>query len=448
MSVSVFDSEIFGGLFGDPVMRDLMSDAALIRAMLHVEGHLAQVQGALGLIPSASAEVIFEASQRVEIPPSSLASGTVADGLPVPAFVSAFRAAIEAPEHAQYVHWGATSQDILDTGLVLRLRDVSAHLEGQILALLAAFGDHARMHRDLPMAARTRNQVATPTSFGARVAVWGSPFLRHLQRLTQIRARLEVVSFAGASGNLSALGARGPEVADALADSLGLHRQTTSWHAARDTVVEYADLMALIAGSAGKFAQDLLYLGQSELREVRAGPGGGSSTMAHKSNPVAAETIVALSRMAAGASATMAGAMIHGQDRDGAAWAVEWHALPQAVAAACGALGHALELAQAMVPDEARMMATIEATNGLMFAEAATFALAGVMPRPEAQALVKDCCRAAASKGLNLRDILQDRSAAVNWDTVFSARHALGAAPEFADRFAASVADLEKSFKF
>jgi len=199
MTHSPFDSDIFGDLFGDPVIGALMSDDALIRSMMKVEGHLAQVQGALGIVPEPSAAAIFKASSEIEITPADLSDGTRSDGIPVPVFVRIFREKMEAGSHAQYVHWGATSQDILDTALVLRLREALDHITAQTVALLEGFAVQAHAHKALPMAARTRNQMATPTSFGARVAIWGSPFLRHLERLEQARARLQVVSFAGAS---------------------------------------------------------------------------------------------------------------------------------------------------------------------------------------------------------------------------------------------------------
>lgn len=449
MTTSPFDSAIFNELYSDPIVGDLMSDQALIRAMLTVEAHLARVQGEMGIIPSHSASVIFEKCSTVDLSANDLAAGTASDGLPVPAFVKQLRAAIDAPEHAQYVHWGATSQDILDTGLVLRLKAVLDHMEAGLGALLSAFERQAKAHRTLPMAARTRNQVATPTSFGGRIAIWGSPFLRHLARLVEARKRLETLSFAGASGTLSALEGQGIEVADRLADSLGLARQSTPWHGARDNFAEIAGVLALICGSLGKFAEDLLLMGQSELREVALSAGGGSSTMPHKSNPVGPETIVTLSRIAASNLALMNGAMAHKGERDGSAWGVEWHALPQIISATAGGLRHSIILAEGMVPDAPRMLRTIEATNGLMFAEAATFALANVMPRPDAQELVKTACKDAVKTGADLREVLEAQiEVNLDWDSVFAPEQNIGVAAEFADRFVDGVTKARQSFKF
>jgi len=405
------------------------------------------VQGTLGVIPKDSATAICDASQKLRIEPFELAQGTAADGIPVPVFVRLFREKLNSPEHGQYVHWGATSQDIMDTALVLQLRGVIAHLGAQIIALLEAFAASAKAHRTLPMAARTRNQVATPTSFGARTALWGSPFLRHPERLSQLKPRLDVVSFAGASGTLSVVGEDGLQGADALAESLGLDYQITPTHAARDNFCEFAGVLALIAGSLEKFARDILLLGQSELGEIRLGVAGGSSTMPHKSNPVGPETIVTLSRIACANAGLMEEAMVHSGERDGGAWAIEWHALPQVIGASCGALKHALDAARNMQPEPKRMMATIDATKGLMFAEAVSFELARTIPRPDAQDLVKRACQDAVASGRHLRDVLGDMTDADLID-VFDAAQNLGAAPNFADRFAADVADAQKRFKF
>jgi len=246
------------------------------------------------------------------------------------------------------------------------------------------------------------------------------------------------VSFAGASGTLAALEGRGLEVADALADSLQLGRQQVPWHAARDNIAEIGGVLALLTGSLGKFAEDLISLGQSEVREVSLSAAGGSSTMPHKSNPVAPETILALSKVATAQAGLLETAMLHKGERDGSAWAIEWHALPQLLGAVGGALRHGVELAREMTPNPERMLASIESTKGLMFAEAATFALAQVMSRPDAQKLVKAACGEAVESNADLRVILEPQ-AALDWDAVFAVEQQMGVAGEFASRFVQNV---------
>ncbi len=442
MAVSPFDSALHRDLFGDREIGALFADAAEIRAVLLFEGALAAAQGRLGLIPEDSAAAIVRASREVSIDPAALAEGTAAAGLSIPALIPAFRAAMGAPEHAAWVHFGATSQDALDTGLVLRLRRALDLIDARTAAIARALGDAAARHRALPMAARTRGQIATPTTFGARIAAWGWPLLRARDRLAELRPRLLVLSLGGASGTLAALGPRGWDVARETADELGLGLPEGPWHSARDGLAECASTLTLLTGALGKFGRDLILLGQTEVGELRAGAGGGSSTMPHKSNPVGPETLVALARLTARLSGGMADALVHEHERDGAAWALEWLCLPQICAAAGGATRIALDLAGDLRPDGARMAANMAATGGLMMAEAATFALARRMPRPEAQALVEAACARAAAEGRTLAEALSaaaDPALGLDWEAELDPARNAGIAPELADRFAAAA---------
>lgn len=436
MPVSPFDSAIMRDLLGDDFASELFSDEALISAMLEVEAHLARVQGEQGVIPKTSGEAIFDACRKMTISPASLGAGMRTAGVPVPALVDEIRAQID-DEHARFVHWGATSQDIVDTGLVLRLSRLLDELLARLKALLNTLSALATRYRDLPMTARTRGQIATPTSFGAKIAAWGSPFLRHLDRLDGLSPRLLTVSFAGASGNLSALGDDGLNTADALADSLGLGRQTLPWHSSRDTIAEFIQLMQLITGSCGKMGRDLVLLSQSELREVSFGTAGGSSTMPHKANPVGAEALVTLAM--AGESVQATPIMRHEHERDGAAWATEWFILPHAATCAMSALRTGVDIASSLKANPERMMAAIDGTQGLIFAEAATFALAKHMPRPEAQTAIKAACLTAKESDTHLQQAIAQALPDYDLTWAFEVENALGAAPDLADRFVAAV---------
>ena len=212
MPATPLDSAIYRDLLGDGEIAGLFTDNAELRAMLLVEGALAEAQAAQGLIPAESAEVIARAAREVQLDPAALAAATGRNAVPVPALVAAFRDALAAPEHAQYIHWGATSQDIMDTGLALRLRRVLEILEGRRAATLAALAGLAERHAELPMAARTYGQAATPTSFGAVVAGWGRPLIALRERGDALRPRLLQVSLGGAAGTLAAMGPEGPAV--------------------------------------------------------------------------------------------------------------------------------------------------------------------------------------------------------------------------------------------
>jgi 3-carboxy-cis,cis-muconate cycloisomerase len=433
MAVTPFDSAMWRDLFSDAEIAQLFTDSAEVRAMLLVEGALARVQGRLGLIPEVSAAAIDRAAMTVIIDPAGLAQGTAGAGVPVPALVEAFRKVMEAPAHSAYIHHGATTQDIMDTGLVLRLRRALDIIDGRLEALTSVLADKAHAEAGTIMAARTRSQVATPTTLGAKIAVWRAPLLRCRARLAELRPRLLRVSLAGASGTLAAMGPKGPEVAAKLAEELKLAHDPIPWHASRDNIAELGSALTLITGSLGKMAVDLIGLMQSEVREVSAGTGGSSSTMPHKANPVGPEVLIALARSNLGIVGRLYEAQLHAQEREGAAWALEWLTLPQIMVATGAALTHAQQLAATISARPSAMAATIEATNGLMLAEAATFALAEHLPRPEAQALVKAACKTSVAEGSHLKAVLAAMTdAPVDWEQVFNAAGYAGNAADVA----------------
>lgn len=434
MSVTPFDSALFGPLLSDAELAALLDDRAQIRAMLDFEGALARAEARVGVIPEDAAQIISDAADALEIDPADLAEGTARDGIPVPALVAVLRKAVSG-EARHSVHWGATTQDAMDTGLVLRLREILEILEERLDALgdrLAALAD---AERATVMLARTRGQQATPTSFGLKAAGWLAPLGRHEDRLAELRARLEVVSLGGAVGNLSALGADGPAVEAALAEELDLAVPVMPWHSQRDGLIELGNWLGLVAGSLGKLAGDVLLLCQNEVGELRETGGGGSSTLPQKANPVRAEATLSLARHATGLAGQLQAAAFHNHERDGVAWQLEWLVLPQAIAATGAALRQAIALVDALEIDRARMRANIEATDGLALAEAASFALSAVMPRPEAQALVKQACRDVLAGDGHLIDLLAERSEAdIDWEALRDPAGQLGAAEVFIDR--------------
>ncbi len=397
MAVSPFDSAVYGALFGDPEVAALFSDAASVGAMIHVEQALARAEGACRVIPAEAARAIDAGLAEVVPDPAVLAAGTAAAGVPVPALVSALRGQLP-PEAGQWLHWGATSQDIVDTALVLKLDAALTILAARMDALIAALSASARRWADLPMAGRTRSQIAAPTTFGLRVARWAQPLIAQRAELPAVHARVARVQFGGAVGTNAAIAPHGPAVTAALARELGL-AAGPSWHGDRSGLGALAGWCAGTCAALGRMAGDLILMGRSEAGEARAGSGGGSSTMPQKSNPVAAETIVALARHAACLVPAVQQAGIHAEERDGAAWALEWLALPQIVVATAAALRHADGLAATLTPDAARLRAALDLEGGAALAELASFALAAQMPRAEAQALVKRAVAEVAEQG-------------------------------------------------
>jgi 3-carboxy-cis,cis-muconate cycloisomerase len=404
----------------DPLLVDaevagLLGDGRLARAMVEVERALARVEGRLGVVDAAAAARIDGALAGFEPDLDDLARGTASAGVPVPALVAQLRRAVGG-DAATFVHWGATSQDVVDTALVLRLRELLAVLDARLAGLIEALARLAEAHRDTPTVARTRFQQALPTTFGLKVAGWLAPLPRHRERLGQLGPRLLAVQLGGAAGNLAALGGRGVEVMEALARELGLACPAMPWHSQRDALGELASWLALVSGSLGKMGLDVLLMAQNEVGEVREAEGGGSSTMPQKSNPVLAEALVAL----AGRNATLVGAMheaaLHAQERDGAAWQLEWATLPAMASTTAAALSHAGRLAGTLVVDAARMRAVLDGTGGLLLAEAVSFALSGHMPRADAQALVKAACEEALASGRDMVEVVAGRTdAAVDW---------------------------------
>ena len=443
MPASPVDSAIYRDLMGDAEIGRLFSDTAEIRAMLLVEGALARAQAEAGVIPQTAGVAIHRASLEVQIDPAALAAGAVASAVPVPALVEAFRAAMGAPEHAQFIHWGATSQDIVDTALVLRLRQVATIAEERLRALLGALGDLAEAHAETPMAGRTYGQAAVPTSFGAVVAGWGGPLLRHLDRLEQLRPRVLRVSLSGAAGTSSALGPEAPQVRAAMARALDLADPDASWHAQRDGPSEFAGWLTLVTGSLGKLGADLVLLTQSGLAEVRLGATGGSSTMPQKANPVGPSLLVALARQVAALNGAMQGAAVHAQQRDGAAWITEWLSLPQMCLLSARALTAALDLVTGLQPEAAAMARHLQDDGGLIHAEALSFALARHMPRPEAQRAVKALCAEAAACGRPLPVLVRRDFPEIDGPVIFDPARSLGQAPAEARAFAVAARQAE-----
>ncbi|OAN69354.1 3-carboxy-cis,cis-muconate cycloisomerase [Rhodobacteraceae bacterium EhC02] len=442
MAASVFDSPLYSRLFPSGEVGRLFTDSAEVRAMLLVEGALAKAQGALGVIPETAAAYIHRAAMEVQIDPAALADPTGQNGVSVPGLVAAFRSAMEAPEHAQYAHWGATSQDIIDTGLMLRLGRMLALQEEMLTDTLKALGRLAADHAATPMAARTYGQHATPTSFGATVAHWGSPLLDLLGELPALRQSTLWVSLSGAAGTSAALGPKAQETRAALAAALNLADPQRSWHSDRGPILRLADWQTRLALALGKMAEDLLLLTQTGMAEVSLGAAGASSTMPQKQNPVLPSAMAATARQAAGLNATLQGAALHRLDRDGAAWFTEWLTLPQLCLAATATLIHAQSLSKTLAPVPSAMLAAMTDGQNLIHAEALSFALARHLPRPEAQAAIKALCKEAGASGADLAALAMQAYPDLDLAPVFDAAAQMGHAPDEAGRFAAAAQAL------
>lgn len=396
------ENRLTAALFGDPETEASLTDRAELAAMIRFEAALAQAEAAQGVIPEDAGPAIAGALEGYAPDPQSLVAATASARVPVPALVTMLRAQVGAP-HGSYVHWGATSQDVVDTGTILRLRQILSLHEGRLRTLVGSLCGQAETFAALPMAGRTRTQLATPVTFGLRIASWLSPMARCLERLNQIRPRLLKVQLGGAAGTGSVFGDKGPAVAADLAHRLDLHCPVKPWHTERDTLFELGAWLAMVAGLLGRMGADLAILARSEIGEVHAGVAGGSSTMPQKANPVGAEALVTLARSTGGHLATLTEALIHPEERDGVSWALEWIALPPLLTATGAGLRHALELADSLRPDPEVMARNMRIGGGTIHAEALAFALAAHMPLDEAQALVKAAAQEPGEDDLSVR---------------------------------------------
>ena len=439
MAASILDSALYHDLFDAGPAARLFTDSAELRAMLLVEGALAEAQGQIGLIPETAAAYIHRAAREVQIDPTALAPATGRNGVSVPALVAAFRKEMNAPEHAQYLHWGATSQDIIDTALALRLRQFLALMAADLDATLAALGPLARAHATLPMPARTYGQHATVTSFGAVIASWGRPLIALAAEVGHLRAALRV-SLSGAAGTSAALGPQAQEIRARMAAALGLAAPAHSWHAERNEVQALAAWATRLATSLGRMGEDVILLAQSGIDEIMLEGAGASSTMPQKQNPVGASVMVALARHAVAMNGLVQGAGLHRQQRDGTAWFAEWLGLPPLLLGTAAALGHASRTARATRPRPVQMAQALASGLGLIHAEALTFRLCQTLPRPEAQAAVKSLCQRAMDEQQPLAALAAEHWPELDLAEVFDPQKQMGLAPQEARDFADQVA--------
>lgn len=440
MAASVFDSPLFAKLFPTGEAGRLFTDSAALRAMLLVEGALAKVQGKQGVIPEISGAAIHRASLEIDVDPGAIATLTGQNGVSVPGLVAAFCKEMEAPEHSAYVHWGATSQDIIDTGLMLRLRQALVLAETDIKTILKALAVQADKYAEYPMPARTYGQHATPTSWGAVVAGWGMPLLDALNEMDQLRASSLWVSLGGAAGTSSALGPHADQTRADFAAALGLGDPKRNWHTDRTPILRIADWSARVTTVLAAMGQSLVGLSASGIEEVSLGSAGASSTMPQKQNPVAPSAIVALSNQVAGLRSSLHIAATHQHQRDGAAWFTEWMVLPQIILSGASALKHARALTTQMSPQTVQMEKALGG-RGLILAEALSFALAEDMPRPDAQAATKQLCAKASETGTKLETLALAAYPRLDPST-FRSRDQMGHAPEQARAFAAAAKAL------
>jgi 3-carboxy-cis,cis-muconate cycloisomerase len=398
-------------LFTTDAMRGVFADAAALQRMLDVEAGLARAEAATGVIPAAAAVAIVRQCEAGRYDVAALRDAARnAGNLAIPLVAALTRAvAADDPAARGFVHWGATSQDILDTALVLQLRDAGALLAHDLDRLAVALREQVLRHRGTVLAGRTWLQQALPTTLGLKLVATLDAVHRHRGRLAAARAAIAVLQFGGAAGTLASLGARGPAVEAALASELGLAVADVPWHTQRDRLAEFATTLGLLVATLGKLARDLALLAQSEVGEAHEAPGagrGGSSTMPQKRNPVAAAIALAAATRVPSLVATMLAAAVQEHERGLGNWPAEWETLPEIVLLAAGTLDAMAGAVAGLEVDTARMRANLDLTGGQLLAEAIQMALAPALGRDVAHARVADACRQASAQHRHLRAVL------------------------------------------
>ncbi len=408
MIASAPDSSIFADIFATASMRRIFSDEARVQYYLDIEAALARVQARLGIIPDEAATEIIRHCNAAEFDFARLKSATERIGYPVLPVVQQLVARCR-DGLGEWCHWGATTQDITDTATVLQIRDALALVEGDINAIAAAVATLAQRYRDTPMAGRSNLQQATPISFGFKCAVWLAGFQRHLQRLKQLRPRVLVGEFGGASGTLASLGADGLRVQAGLMAELGLGEPEIAWHTMRDCIAEVGCFLGLVCGTLGKIAFDIKLMMQTEVEEAFepfADGRGSSSTMPQKRNPISCVYIHASISVVRQHVAALLDAMVEDHERSTGPWEIEWIVLPQIFSLSAAALHHARFVLDGLQIDPARMRANLDATKGLIVSEAVMMGLGPALGRQRAHDLVYAICREVVAGRGTFLDLL------------------------------------------
>jgi 3-carboxy-cis,cis-muconate cycloisomerase len=407
LASTVFDSALFRDMFGTAEMRDVFSDEALVGRYLEAEAALARAQARVGVVPKDAAEAIDLASRSLKIDYDKLRHETEIVGYPILPLVHQLSAA--AGEAGRFVHWGATTQDIMDTGNVLQIRAALSIVERDLSELRNILADMARKYRDTPMAGRTHLQQALPVTFGYKAAVWLSSIDRHIERIEQARPRVLVGEFSGAAGTLASIGEGGLQMQKLFCEELGLNQPSITWHVARDGITEAVTLLGLITGTLGKIATDVMMMSATEFGELSEPfvPGrGASSTMPQKRNPISSELMLAAAKAVRQHVATMLDGMIHDFERATGPWHLEWVSLPESFLLTASSLANAKFMLAGLVVHDRRMRENLDLTHGLIVAEAVMMALAPKLGRQHAHEIVYDACRKAIEGGGQLADIL------------------------------------------
>lgn len=410
MAASIIDSQIFQGIFGTEAMRQVWSDENRTAQYVAIERALAIVQGRLGLIPQEAADEIVSHCEIGQIDMARLREQTERIGYPILGVVTQINQLCR-DGLGEYVHWGATTQDITDTATVLQIRQALTLVDDELAAIAQAMAKLAREHRLTPMIGRSNLQQAIPVTFGYKVAGLLSAVLRHRERIAQLRERVLVGEFAGAAGTLASLQTGAMETQAALCAELGLGQPVIAWHTIRDNIAEVGAVLGLIGGTLGKLSMDVKLMMQTEVGEVYEPyhhGRGSSSTMPQKRNPISSCYIHAAISVVRQHAAALMDAMVADHERSTGPWEIEWIVLPEAFCLLAGALKQSRAVLEGLEVDPAAMRRNIDLTGGLVMSEAVMMGLGHHLGREHAHDLVYDLCRESLARRVPLLDLLAE----------------------------------------
>jgi 3-carboxy-cis,cis-muconate cycloisomerase len=440
---------LLDSLFRSKALDELFSDTACLQGMLDFEAALARAEARVGVIPVAAAPPIAAKCQAELFDKEALKSAAALSGnLAIPLVKQLTALVARDDKHAsRYVHWGATSQDAIDTGRVLQLRQALEIITADLDRVTEALAQLTKEHRATLIPGRTWMQQALPTTFGVKLAGWLDALDRHRERLRETQHRCLVLQFGGAVGTLASLHTKGLDVAQALADDLRLPLPALPWHSHRDRFAEIATTLGLLAGTLGKIGCDISLLSQTEVAEVAEPSGegrGGSSTMPHKRNPVTSAVLLAAAMRVPSLVAGMIFSMVQEHERGLGGWHAEWETLPEIVQLTGGALRHLAETLPRLEINTRKMRENLELTHGLIFAEAVAMTLGEEIGRMAAHELLEAASHRAVAEGKHLRELLSEnpevthRLHAAKMDNLFDAARYLGVADDLIKRVLAA----------
>ncbi|MCT9495831.1 3-carboxy-cis,cis-muconate cycloisomerase [Acinetobacter baumannii] len=406
-------SQLYASLFYQKDVTDIFSDSSLVTYMIQVEVALAQAQAQVGVIPQKAANTIAQEAEHAldKFDFSALAVATgLAGNIAIP-FVKQLTAIVKDIDEdaSRYVHWGATSQDILDTACILQCCDALNIVEAQLQQCYSTALEQAKQYRHQVMIGRTWLQQALPITLGHKLARWASAFKRDLDRIQAMKSRVLTAQLGGAVGSLASLQDQGSLVVSAFAKQLNLTVPTSTWHGERDRIVEIASVLGMIVGNTGKMARDWSLMMQTEIAELfepTAKGRGGSSTMPHKRNPVAAASVLAAANRVPALMSSIYQSMVQEHERSLGAWHAEWLAVPEIFQLCAGALSRTGEVLQGFEVNAKHMQQNLECTSGLIMAEAVMMALAPKIGRLNAHHLVEAACKTAVAQNQHLFDVV------------------------------------------